>query len=141
MSRENVELHRRIYRELNERDERALVALCDPRIEVRSVFAAVGGAVHHGHAGVRRWQRDLWESWGGGFRVEEQAYFDLGDRTLVYGVLRGRGDQSGVGVAMPATGIATWRDGLCVSHRAYPDREEALGQLGVSEDALEPIAP
>jgi hypothetical protein len=45
MSRDNVELHRRIYRALNGRDEQGLVALCDPSIEVHSVFAAVGGAV------------------------------------------------------------------------------------------------
>ena len=141
MSRENVELHRRIYRALNGRDEQGLVGLCDPRIEVHSVFAAVGGAVYHGHEGVRRWQRDLSESWGGEFRVEAQAYFDFGEHTLVSAVLHGRGGQSGVDVAMPATGIATWRDGLCVAHKAYPLKEEALRQLGVTEDSLEPIAP
>jgi hypothetical protein len=55
--------------------------------------------------------------------------------------LHGRGVQSGVEVAMPATGIATSRDGLCVSHKAYLDSEDALRELGVAEDALEPIAP
>jgi ketosteroid isomerase-like protein len=141
MSRENVELHRRVYRALNGSDENALVALCDPSIEVHSVFAAVGGAVYHGHDGVRKWVRDLEESWGGEFRVEAEAYFDLGDQTLVFAVLQGVGGQSGAGVAMPAIGVAKWRDGLCVSHKAYPHREEALRDLGVSEDALEPIAP
>ena len=141
MSDQNVELHRRIYWALNAPDVPALVALCDPSIEVHSVFAAVGGAVYHGHDGVRRWQRDLEESWGGEFRVEPEAFFDLGEQTLVFGVLRGRGEQSGVEVAMPATGVATWRDGLCVSHKAYVHREDALGDLGVSEAGLEPIAP
>jgi hypothetical protein len=90
---------------------------------------------------VRSWQRDLDESWGGEFRVELEAFFDLGESTLVFAVLHGRGGQSGVAVAMPATGVATWRDGLCVFHKAYAHREDALSDLGLSEDALEPIEP
>jgi hypothetical protein len=141
VSEQNVELHRRVYRALNAADADALVAICDPSIEVRSVFASVGGAVYHGHEGLRRWQRDLAESWGGDFRVDTEAFFDVGERTLAFGSLHGRGGQSGVEVAMPATAVATWREGLCVSHQAYADREEALADLAVSEDALERIEP
>jgi hypothetical protein len=54
VSETNVERLRRIYRALNARDADALVALCDPSIEIHSVFAAVGGAVYHGHDGVRK---------------------------------------------------------------------------------------
>lgn len=141
MSSENVELHRRIFRALNSKDAEALVALCDPHVEIRSVFAAVGGAVYHGHEGVRRWQRDLDESWQSEYRVEPEAFFDLGDHTMVFGVQHGRGRHSGVEVAMPATGVAKWRDGRCVSHEAYIHREDALAELGVSEDGLTPLAP
>jgi ketosteroid isomerase-like protein len=141
VSKENVDVHRRIYEALNAGDAEALVAICDRNVEVQSVFAAVGGAVYHGHDGARKWQADLEEAWGGEFRVEIEAYFDLGERTLVFGVLHGRGGQSGAMVAMPAAGVATWRDGLCVSHKAYVDKDDALRDLGVSEDALEPIAP
>ena len=95
----------------------------------------------NGHEGARRWQRDLEESWGGEFRVEPEAFFDLGDDTLVFGVLTGVEGQSGAAVAMPAAGVATWRDGLCISHKAYADREAALREAGVTEDALEPIDP
>ena len=132
---------RGIYEAINTRNADAVVALCDPNIEVQSVFAAVGGAIYHGHDGARRWQGDLEETWGGEFRVEAEAYFDLGESTVVFAVLHGRGGQSGVGVAMPATGVARWRNGLCVFHKAYVRREDALRDLGVSEDELEPIAP
>jgi hypothetical protein len=141
VSEQNVELHRRIYRALNGLGEDALVGLCDPSIEVHSVFAAVGGAVYHGHEGVRKWARDLEESWGGEFRVETEAFFDLGEHTLVFGVLHGVGGQSGAEVAMPAIGVAKWSDGLCLSHKGYLRREDALRDLGISEEALEPIAP
>jgi len=141
VTQQNVERMRGMYAAINARNTDALVALCDPSVEVQSVFAAVGGAVYGGHDGVRRWQGDLEEAWGGGFRVEANAYFDLGEHTLVFAVLRGRGGQSGVEVAMPATGVARWRDGLCVFHKAYVQKEDALRDLGVSEDELEPTEP
>ena len=139
---QNVELHRRFYWAINAWDADALVALCDPTIAVHSVFAAVGGADYDGHDGVREWLRNLEQTWGGVFRVEPEAFFDFGECTLAFVVLRGRGEQSGAEVAMPATGMATWRDGLCVAHMAYSNREVALRELGVTDaDSLEPIDP
>ncbi len=140
MSQENVEQTRRLYAALNAGDADALVALCDRDIEVHSVFAAVSG-VYHGHDGARRWARELQDTFGGRFRVEVETYFDLGEHTVAFGALHGRGGQSGAEVAMPAAGVTRWRDGLCVCQKAYARRDDALRDLGVSEDALEPIAP
>ena len=42
---------------------------------------------------------------------------------------------------MPNALVATWRDGLIVYFKVYAHREDALSDLGVSEEALEPIAP
>ena len=78
--------------------------------------------------------------WGDEFRVEPEAYFDFGDQTLAFIVARGRGKQSGAEVAMPAA-QARWRDGLCAFIKAYRHREDALTELGVYEDGLEPIEP
>ena len=41
----------------------------------------------------------------------------------------------------PAADQATWRDGMIVYIEAYAHREDALTDLGVSEDELEPIEP
>ena len=38
-------------------------------------------------------------------------------------------------------GVVTWRNGLAVDWRAHGQKEEALRDLGVAEDALERIAP
>ncbi len=135
MSGQNVELHRRLYEAFNVRDVDALVALCDPSIEIRSVFAAVGAGVYHGHDGVRRWQRDLEDAWGSEIRVEVDAYFGLGEHTLAFDTPHGRGRESGAEVALPGAGVTRWREGRCVYFKAYADRGEALGDLGVSEDA------
>src|SRR5438105_13714548 len=118
-----------------------MIGYSDPSIEFHSAFAAVGGAVYHGHDGIRMSQRDLDEAWGDEIRLEPEAYFDLGEATLALHVLHGRGRQSGVEVAMPGAQVIRWRDGLGVYSKAYAHREDALRELGVSVDELESIAP
>ena len=141
MREQNIEFHRRALEAFNKRDMEAWIAFCDPQIEFQSVHAAVGGATYHGHEGLRRYVEDIVDVWGSEFRAEPEAYFDLGEHSLLFHVVHGRGTQSGAEVAMPAAQVARWRDGLCVNFKAYADREDALRDLGVTEDALEPIAP
>jgi ketosteroid isomerase-like protein len=141
MSQENVELHRRAVEAYNAHDVEALIAVADPCIEAYSVFAAVGGAVYHGHDGLRRFFRDVEDTWGDETRMEPEAYFDLGDNTLLFLVLHGHGRQSGADVAMPVAQVVRWRDGLCVGFKGYGQREDALSDLEVSEGALKPSQP
>jgi hypothetical protein len=141
VSDQNVELHRCLIKAYNARDVEALIAYLDPGVELHPVFAAAGGAVYHGHDGVRSWYRDQADAFGDELRVEPEAYFDLGEQTLLFYVLRGRGRQSGADVAMPLAQVCSWRDGVGVYSKMYASSEDALGDLGVSEDALEPIAP
>jgi hypothetical protein len=141
VSEESVQIARAFTEAFNRRDIEALVSHCDPQIEFHSTFAAVGGAVYHGHDGMRRFIRDLDEAWGGEMRSEPEAYFDLGEHTLTFTVLHGRGRRSGAEVVLPIAVVSRLCDGLFVYYRAYIHREDALRDLGVSEDALEPIAP
>jgi ketosteroid isomerase-like protein len=138
VSEQNVQLHRRLIEAYNARDTEAFIALCDPQIEVHSVFAAPGGTDYRGHDGVRRWHQDLAEAWAGGFRVEPEAFFDFGDDTLMFGVLHGREPQSGVEVEMPNAQVVTLRDGLVTYLKVYMHREDALRDLGVSAEDLPP---
>jgi hypothetical protein len=62
MSRQDVQLVRAFTEAFNARDIEAITAICDPDIEFHSTFAAVGGAVYHGHEGMRSWHRDLEET-------------------------------------------------------------------------------
>jgi ketosteroid isomerase-like protein len=141
MARRNVELARRFNEAFNARDIEALIALCAPDVEFNSVFAAVGGAIYHGHDGLRSWHRDLQGAWGEEIGLEPEAYFDLCEQTLTFYVYHARGQQSGAGVGMPAAGVLRSRDGRIAYVKAYTDREEALRDLGVTEDELEPIEP
>jgi hypothetical protein len=86
-------------------------------------------------------RRAIEKAWGEEIRVEPETFFDLGDRSLVYHVLRGRGQQSGADVALAGALVFRWRDGLIVNIKSYLQRGDALSELGVSEGELEPIAP
>ena len=140
MSLENVESFRRTTEAYNARDIETFIAYHDPDVEFHSSFAGVDG-VYRGHEGLRRWHRDLEEAWGDEIRSEPEAYFDLGEYTLMFSVLRGRGRHTGMEVATEDALVVRWRDGLVVYMKAYASREEALSDLGVSEDSLEPIDP
>jgi ketosteroid isomerase-like protein len=96
--------------------------------------------VYHGHDGLRSWFGQLDDAWEE-LRVEPEAYFDLGEQTLVLYVPHGRGRHSGAEVAMPVASVARWREGRMVYLKGYARREEALRELDVSEDQLERIEP
>jgi ketosteroid isomerase-like protein len=140
MSEQNVQLHRRANEAFNARDLEAFMAIADPSIEFHSVFSEIHG-VYRGYDGMRTYRRDVEDAWEGGRRVEPEAYFDLGEHTLVFQRTQASGQHSGADVTMPMAHVCRWRDGLCVYMKAYVHREDALRDLGVLEDSLEPIAP
>ena len=141
MPGQNVELHRRANEAFNSRDVEAYVALCDPQIELHSAVTVPGGGFYSGHDGVRRWFRDLEDAFGEEVQVEPEAYFEVGDHTLTFHVLHGRGRQSGADVETPAAHVCRWRDGLIVYFKGYLHREDAFSDLEIPEDAADPIAP
>ena len=141
VSLENIERNRGLLAAYNARNIDAMIDYFDAAIELQSAFAAVEGVTYRGHDGIRRWHHDLQESWGEDVRVDPEAYFDLGERTLVFYTLRGRGARSGMEVAMSAAYIVRWSDGLAVHLKAFADREQALRDLDLAATQLEPIAP
>ena len=141
MSESNVELHRRANEAFNTRDVEAYIMYCDPQIELHSAVTGPGRAVYFGHDGVREWHRQFDDAFGEEIRVEPEVYFDLGEHTISYHSLLGRGQQSGADVRTQAADLCRWQDGLIVYRKGYVHREGVFRDLGVSEDALEPIKP
>jgi hypothetical protein len=117
-------------------------AQCDSAQDLCNLILAraIGVSVYHGHDGMRSWFGQLDDAWEE-LRVEPEAYFDLGQQTLLFYVLHGRGRKSGAEVAMQGAQLFRRHDGRGVYGKTYAHREDALGDLGLSEDALEPIAP
>ena len=141
MAPTDMEPVRRWTEAFNARDIEALITYCDPDIEFHSAFAAVGGAIYRGHDGMRQWHRDLEDIWGKEIRLEIDAYFDVGEHVLTIYEMHGQGQHSGVEVAMSPAAVSRWREGLMVYTKVYTHREDALRDLGVSENELEPISP
>jgi ketosteroid isomerase-like protein len=140
MSEQNVELHRRVAAAFTAGDVEAFIACFDPSVEFHTEFADVGG-LYHGQDGLRRFLRDFEDAWGGKMRIEPEAYFDLGDTTLLFLTARARGTRSGAEVVMSTAHAIRWRDGLVISFRGYAGREGALADLSLSQDALDAIDP
>jgi ketosteroid isomerase-like protein len=141
MPESNLELHRRSVASFNERDVEKFISFCDTDIELHSTVTVPGGAVYHGHDGVRRWQRDLEDGWGDELQIEPEAYYDLGGQTITFHVLHGKGRQSGADVAMPAAHLCRWRNGLMVFFKGYSNREDVFEDLQIAPDTVSPIAP
>ena len=133
----NIDRTRRLAAAYNARNVEGIVALCDPDVQFRSALAAVDGASYTGHDGIRAWSRDVADAWGEETRVEPEAFFDLGETTLAFYLLHGEGLHSGVRVAL----AIRWRNGLMADVTAYANREQALSDLGVTEESLNAIAP
>jgi ketosteroid isomerase-like protein len=113
--------------------------MADPQIEFHSAMTVPGGAVYHGHDGLRKWLGDLEDAWGDELRVEPEVFFDVGEHTLAFQVLHGRGRQSGAEVALPAAALARWRDGLMVSFKTYAhahSRSDVLPLLRLDSGAM-----
>jgi ketosteroid isomerase-like protein len=141
VSGSNIDRHRRASEAFNTRDVEAYVAFCDPDIELHSAVTVPGGGFYRGHAGVRQWHRDLADAFGSEIRLEPEAYFDVGEHTISFHVLRGRGRESGADVATPAAHLCRWRGGLIVYFKGYLRREDVFRDLGISADAVEPLVP
>jgi ketosteroid isomerase-like protein len=141
MSQENVQLHSRANEAFNTRNVEAFVTYCDPEIELHSAVTVPGGGIYHGHDGVRRWHRDLQDVFGSEIRMAPEAFFDLGEYTVTFHVLQGRGQQSGADVATPAAHLCRWRDGRIIYFKGYVHREEVFSDLGVPKDAWKRSLP
>jgi ketosteroid isomerase-like protein len=141
MSLENVEIARAFNRAFSAGDVDALLACCTPEVQLHSSLAVVGGGVYQGHDGARKWYRDIVTEWSDEVRSALETLYDLGDRVLVYTLLHGRGPHSGVEVAVPAAMLMRMEDRRIANFKGYGHREDALADLGVSEDELDPIAP
>ena len=140
MARESLEVMRAAVDAFNARDLDAMLAVSDREVEWHSTFAVVGGAVYHGHDGIRRWHRDLEDAWGDEIHLEIESCFDLDDGLLEFGTLHARGRHSGAKVALPIAQIWRIRNGVIAYCKTYTQREEALRELGVSEEGLVPLA-
>ena len=136
MSRENVEIVRRVADAIARRDSETVLALYDPDLEwdvSRSPFGAVmGQGVYHGHEGLRTWSRGWYEAWET-LADEYEDLIDARDCVISAVTNRGRGRASGVEVELTQWAVWTLRAGRIVRVVWFPTQAEAFGAAGVAE--------
>src|SRR2546421_1623966 len=96
MSQDNVEIVRRSIEAFQRRQVDWCIELWDLEGEwIPAMAGAVEGKVYRGHAGLRRYFDDFFESFSE-VRLDELEFIDLGNRVLALYRLRVRGHDSGV---------------------------------------------
>lgn len=140
MSKENVEIVRRIYDAAARRNSEAVLALYDPHVVLDATRMGVAGLgtpesqhISHGHEGLRSFFREWHEAW------ENIAYdFDElidagGDRVISVVTRRGRGRASGAEVELSVALVWTIREDKVVRLVWFRTRTEALEAAGLSD--------
>jgi ketosteroid isomerase-like protein len=131
VSEENVQLCRAAVAAVNEGDVGTFLKVMDPTVEFQSYLAALseGGDLYRGHAGVRRYMRDLADAWKS-FYINITEYRDQGDKVVLEGRLQARGRSSGLEVEASLAWVFTCRKGRITRVRVFTDREGALKAAG-----------
>jgi ketosteroid isomerase-like protein len=132
VSREVVELLHRAQAAFIGRDLDALLALCDPDVEVVSLLIDLeGGAPFRGHDGVRRW----WESFLGvypDFSSEIEEVREAGDAAIARLHQRGRGIESQAPMEQTVWQVVKERNGRLVWVCFLRSESEALEAAGLA---------
>ena len=128
MSKEKVQLTRRVIDALQRRDLDEFVALHDPSCEIQPLLAAVAGT-YHGRDGVREWLDDLFGAFPD-FSIRLDDVREVGDRTLARARISAHGahgmDSAAPMIDQLSCVLAEIRDGRVVWWGNFRTEAEAL---------------
>jgi uncharacterized protein len=134
MSRENVEVVRRIYAAFNDGDLATVLAIFDPDIEWNA--SDVFFDQPRTYRGRRAWQeeflRDLMEAFEE-YRAEPEEVIDAGHQVVVVAQVGGPGRRSGAKATARVGHVVTLRGGMIVRFAEFKEPDEALEAAGLRE--------
>jgi ketosteroid isomerase-like protein len=131
MSRENVEVIRRIYARW-ERERDIDPSEFHPEFELRTPIMELENRRHLGYEGYSAWRalndEVFTDNW-----FDAAEFVDLGDRVLVTGWLRLTGKKSGIEAREPAVQLWTFKEDKPSSMTVARTVEDAETAAGLSE--------
>lgn len=137
MTRENVEIVRRVYDAARRRDSAAIFDLYDVNVVLDNTRLHVPGpgtdTAYHGHDGLRAFFREWHEAWQGIDYDFDELIDGPGHHVVSVVTRRGRGRESDVEVQLALALVWTIRAGKVVRVEWFPTREEALESLEPQE--------
>ena len=128
MSRENVDVVRRLYEAIARRDSEAVLALYDPDVEWDMSGYPYGDMLtkrSRGHEGLRAFWRELYDAWES-YEHDCHELIDAGAHVISIVTDRGRGRTSGAEVEISAYGVWTVRERTITRAVRFRTREEAF---------------
>jgi ketosteroid isomerase-like protein len=131
MSKENVEVIRRLYRAMDARDVEAVTELSDPAVEWVP-DSRVGEGPVRGREQVGQFFERIVEMFDE-IQTEIEGLWDPGDKVLAFIRVSGSGVSSGARFDIRIAHLWTLSDGVVVRGEGYGDRDEALEAAGLSE--------
>ncbi len=135
MSKENVDIVRRVYEAAASRDPDAVLDLYDPDVELdatRLGLVSSSEELYQGHEGLRSLFREWHEAWGS-IEYSYEELIDAGDQVVSVVTRHARGRASGIEVERPFALLWTVREGKVARLVWFLDRAEALEAAGLSE--------
>ena len=132
MSRDKVEVTRRLYEGWGRGDFRTGVELYDPHVllVLRPEFPDAG--TYLGREGIARYHRELMAGWSD-FTIAGEEFLDAGD-SVVVGVRQwGVGVSSGAVTELRYFQVFTFRGDAIVRIESIKEREEALEAAGLRQ--------
>ena len=131
MSKENVEIVRRIYDAYVSGDFETAFSFIDPDVTF-DVSIRPEGKVYRGHEGVAEALRTWTGTWEA-FRMELEELIDAGDHVIGIEHQSGRGRGSGLPLAQMYFSVFTLGDGKVTRIAWFQTRAQALEAAGLSE--------
>jgi ketosteroid isomerase-like protein len=134
VSRENVEVVRRLWEGLERDPDMSWLALCDEHMEIRNPPGLPVADEYHGHQGARQWATEVWEVFSQ-FHHEVQELIDAGDDETVVSVQRLQGRMRHSQIEMNAEWATVWtlRGGKALRAHGYLTKAQALEAVGLRE--------
>jgi ketosteroid isomerase-like protein len=131
MSRENVEIVRRVIDAWNRHQQERAIRYIDPEVVFDATRRRVNPKTYNGMDGMRAMLADTDEVWEE-FRMEPDEFVDAGDWIVAIGRWVGKGKGSGIDVQQPVADVFRLHDGRIVRlELGYADRGKALEAAGL----------
>jgi ketosteroid isomerase-like protein len=133
VSRENVEVAKRVIDAFNRGDMDEVFALLDPNVRWTTADDEPDPQTYVGHEGVRQLIASLLDIWEQGFTVKAHEFIDLGDIVVMPFTAPVQARGSGVALNAEETHVFTMHRGKIVRVREYRTRDDALKAVGLEE--------
>lgn len=122
-------LVRRFFDAYNSRQLEAQIELFDPEIEFVPLRALLEDTVYRGHDGIRRFARDLEESWSEA-HVELLELEARGEQAVSIGCVTLKGRSSGAVTEVTGAAAFSVRDERLLRIAYHPTAQDARRELG-----------